>query len=343
MRADATGRRGDVTRFIVHIGPHKTGTTYIQQTLAALSDALLTRGISVASVWDAAPGVPSHMKLVWAIRDRNLDLLRDQLDRILAQRPACVVISCEALSRLDLEQIVQLRRLLGSAPTQLVYYLRRWPERLPSLWQEEVKFGETATLAEFLVRQMAAFDTSELRDTAMIDRFAAIFGATRIKLVSYSQLTDQRLDIARHFLETFLGVSDSALETGGRPNRSLPALETEVIRTLNVVHAWNGGVRSPAIRNWFLPRMHDLVPEALLEAMRDSLGTIRLDESAGPFVRAYQDLLTRYASAIVLPKHAGPLHELQAIEAPFVRQDYLLRPAVTNILQDIYSHYLRTL
>ena len=118
------------------------------------------------------------MQLVWAIRNRDLTLIQHQLQEILTQRPRYVVISCEALSRLDQEQIVQLRQLLGSAPIQVVYHVRRWPERLPSLWQEDVKFGHTTAFPEFLAEQLTRYADSELRDTSMIDRFAAVFGAT---------------------------------------------------------------------------------------------------------------------------------------------------------------------
>jgi hypothetical protein len=328
-----------VTRFIIHIGPHKTGTTYLQVTLNALRGVLLERGICVPSIWNAARGLPSHMQLVWAIRNRDVTLIRHQVQEILAQRPRYVVISCEALSRLDQQQIVQLRQLLGSAPAEVVYYVRRWPERLPSLWQEGIKFGHTTALPEFLVEQLTRHDASELRDTAMIDRFAAVFGATQIRLVSYSHLVDQQLDIAGHFLASFLGLTDIELPAASHPTRSLPILDTELIRALNAIHARDGGEKSPALRNWFLAHREGLVPDSLLDAMRDSLGTIRLDEAAPQFVLASQDLLARYAPSIVQPRHMDGLHELRAIDTPFVRQDYLLQPAVTKVLREIYELY----
>jgi hypothetical protein len=107
--------------------------------LAALHDTLLARGTYVPSIWDAAPGLPSHMKLAWAIRNRDFALVQRQVHEMLGQRYNTVVISCEALSRLDPEQVVRLRQLLGTAPVEVVYYVRRSPERLPSLWQETVK------------------------------------------------------------------------------------------------------------------------------------------------------------------------------------------------------------
>jgi hypothetical protein len=333
----------NVTRFIIHIGPHKTGTTYLQVTLDALRDALLERGICVPSIWNATPGLPSHMQLVWALRSGDLTLIRDQIQEILAQRHRYVVISCEALSRLNHEQIVQLRQLLGSAPAEVVYYVRRWPERLPSLWQETVKFGSTSTFPEFLAKQLVDNDASELRDTVMIDRFAGVFGTGQIRVVAYSYLIDQNLDIAGHFLASFLGLSDIELPVVGRSNRSLPILDTELIRVLNTIHVRNGGEESPALRNWYFSRKEGLALDFVLNNMCGSQGTIRLDEAAPPYVFAAQDLLTRYASSIVLPRRTDGLHELRAIEVPFIRQDYLLEPAVTTTLGNIHELYSRTL
>lgn len=328
-----------MTRFVIHIGPHKTGTTYIQETLAAQRDTLLQRGICVPSVWNAAPGLPSHMQLAWAIRNQNLTLIQEQLQEILAQRHAYVVISCEALSRLDQEQIAQFRQLLGSAPAQVVYYVRPWPERLPSLWQETVKFGHTVTLPEYLTEQLTGYDTSELRDTAMLDRFATVFGSANIRVVAYSHLIERNIDIAGHFLASFLGLSGLQLPAAGRPNQSLPIADTELIRALNAIHLRRGGERSPALREWYLAHKDGLVPAPVLRAMQDNMGTIHLDEASPPFNREAHDLLTRYAASIVPPHTMDGLHAPLAVDAPFIRQDYLLEPNVTTILHDIHDRY----
>jgi hypothetical protein len=330
-----------VTRFLVHIGPHKTGTTYIQVILDRLRDRLWEHGILVPSVWNAAPGQPSHMQLVWALRNRDLTLVRNQIRDMLALRPRYVVISCEGLSRLDPEQISQFRQLLGLAPAQVVYHVRRWSERLPSLWQETVKFGHTETFPEFLVEQLTQYDRSELRDAFMIDRFCAVFGAAQVRLVSYSHMMEEGVDIGAHFLAAFLGLSDIAMPDASQPNRSLPILDTELIRALNTIHVRHGGDKSPALRNWFLAHKEALVPEALLDTMRSGLGTLHLDDARQPFAMALQDLLVRYAASIVPPYHADGLHALRAVDVPFVGQDYLMEPSATKTLSDIYEVYRR--
>jgi hypothetical protein len=331
-----------VTAFIVHIGPHKTGTTYLQATLHEMRDDLSARGIHVPAIWDASADIPSHMKFAWAIRGGAFALLHEQVQAMLAEKPDYLVISCEALSRLDIEQIAGLRTLLGSAPVTIVYYVRRWPERLPSLWQENVKFGHDVTLPEFFTAQVTGISASTLWDANMLNRYAAVFGAGAIKVVSYSHLMDQNVDIAQHFFAEFLPGASFAIPGTKRHNRSLPITQTELIRALNAMHAASGGERSAALRNWFLREAEKLETDALLKAMEECVGTIRIDEAAQSFVPPFDTLVDRYGSCVVPPHHANGLYEVRAVEASFVRQNYLLAAPAVAALEKIYSAFIRS-
>jgi hypothetical protein len=303
---------------------------------------LLERGICIPSIWNDAPGVPGHIRLVRAIRRRDVSLLQDQIREILAQRHRYVVVSCEGLSTFDHDQIVRLRQLLGSAPTQVVHYVRRWPDRLPSAWKEHVRQGHKTTFPEFIVRQLMGYEGFARPDTTIVDRFAAVFGADQIKIVSYSYLVDNDIDIASHFLASFLDLHDIELPDLGYPNQSLSILDTELIRALNAIRTPHGDDWSTSVRDWYLPRKEGLVPISVLDIMRANVGSIRLDESAPPLAHPWQDVLARYALSLVPPWDTNTLHELRAIDVPFVRQDYLLEPAVSKILHEIYEMYLGT-
>ena len=331
-----------MTRFILHIGPHKTGTTYIQETLFAVRDQLGARGVHIPTVWNASPAEPSHMQVVWALRRGGIERIESDLRTIMGSRHEQVVVSCEALSRLDLAGIERLRLLLGTVPVRIVYYVRRWPERLPSLWQETVKFGCHATLPEYLLEQLAAAAGPELRDAAMLDGFAAVFGMTNIELVSYSHLTDKNIDIAGHFLERILGIADIEPPVRGRPNRSLPIEEIETIRVLNALHHRRGGERSPGLREWYLANRLALPTVAVTAAMQGHVGSVRLDEGAPQFVAIYRDLVERYGAMIVAPGGPDGLHAPRAIDVPFVRTEYLLDPRIGKLLEDTYGMYWST-
>lgn len=168
------------------------------------------------------------------------------------------------------------------------------------------------------------------------------YSGRHVKIVSYSHLADQQIDIVSHFLTAFLDLPGIEPPRSARLNQSLSVLETELIRALNTIHLCRGGELTPALRSWFLANKKGLVPEFVEAAMRDSLDTIRLDETKPPWVAAQQDLISRYAPSIVPPHHLDGLHERRSTDASFVRQDYLLEPSVANALNDIYETYCHT-
>lgn len=331
-----------MTRFILHIGPHKTGTTYIQETLFAVRDQLKARGVHIPVVWNASPEQPSHMQVVWALRRGGTKRIEEDLQTIIGSHHEQVVVSCEALSRLDLARIECLRTLLGAAPVRIVYYVRRWPERLASLWQETVKFGSHATLPGYLLEQLTAAAGPELRDAAMLDGYAAVFGMTNIELVSYSHLADQNIDIAGYFLKRILGIPDIKPPVPGRPNKSLPVEETEIIRALNALHHRHGSQPSPALREWYLAHRDTLPTASVTAAIHGHVGSLRLDEGAPQFVPIYRDLVERYGARIVARGSPNWLHAPRVVSVPFVRTDYLLDPHVGKLLVDTYERYLST-
>lgn len=336
-------REINVTRFILHIGPHKTGTTYLQVVLDTLRDALAERGVHIPSIWHPGPGNPGQAQLARAVRDGEVAPTRATIWGILARRPRYVVISAEDLCKLCLDDIVRLRQTLGHASVEIVYYARRLSERLPSLWQEKVKHGERARLPEFLETYLMSERECAASDTAILDDYAAVFGRDTIKIVSYSYLTDHSHDIARHFLASFLSFHDIVLPDIGRPNPSLPVFDVEAIRALNAMHALHGGERSAALRNWYMSNRGCFDARPLYEVMGSHLGTIRLDERSRPLVLASKDILARYAASLVPPWDRTSLYDLRSTDVLFVEEAYLRDPVAASCLNEIYAQYRQSM
>ncbi len=299
------------------------------------------RGICIPTVWNGAPGDTSHVRVVQAIRSRDISLVQRQLQVILAEQPRCVVMSCEGFATFSPDQIIQLRELVGTASIQVVHYVRRWPDRLPSAWQEHVRQGRKTVFPEFMVRQLMGYDGPARQDVTILDRYAAIFGASQIRVVSYSYLVDNNLNIAEHFLKSFLGLSDIEMPDIGRPNQSNTIFDIELIRALNAILTPNADGWSTAVRDWYFASQNDLVPAALLDAMRASTASMRLDEQAPPLSHLWRDVVTRYAACLVPPFQSNTLHDLRVVDVPFVRQDYLLDPVIPKLLHEIYDTFLR--
>ena len=147
---------------LIHIGPHKTGSTAIQVGLQAAADELVQHGVHYATG-------PRHRpdKAGWAlgIRGRPAGSERppmkfwNRLVADVARHPdERVCISNEDFGRARPEEIRTLVADLGGADAHVVAVARRFDRYLPSQWQERVKAGDRRGYDEWL---RTVLDTSD--------------------------------------------------------------------------------------------------------------------------------------------------------------------------------------
>lgn len=310
-----------MTRYILHIGAHKTGTTYLQRVFGALRPALESEGIAFPSCWSQSDDQPSHSKLYTMLTAGALDALRADLDAIAARE---VLISSEDLSYLHEPQIQQLRTLLGDAPATILFYCRRWSELLPSVWQERIKHGFSETFPQFagaVMRDPSRLDFVNFG--RILNRYAKVFGRGSIRIVPYSAITDAGTDLAVHFAETFQPRMRPLLEQAGtvlgsRPNQSLRPAEIEVIRVLNAMHAANGGERGASVREWFLREGDKHGASALLDSVAKSLHVIELSDEQPALEDLHQQLWASYGDLVAYPSTGGRFFAPRTRNIPYV-------------------------
>ena len=154
-------------RLMLHLGLHKTGTTYLQHQLVAQRDALLRQGVLVplTGLLDhghdpvRAGGQPGHQGLLAALRTGDDAIWSALRAEIVAHPAATVVISCENMilplseDRADLIAALAARLGMFRRITPLVC-LRRPDHQIESFWREIVGNGQrmgARSLAEFAV------------------------------------------------------------------------------------------------------------------------------------------------------------------------------------------------
>ena len=100
--------------FVIHVGPHKTGTKYLQRCLAFHADRLRLRGIVVPTERNHSPENPSHDSLIQRLNAAGFSELEAKFGRLRAARVKTVVISAEDISTLSAEGLAMLRELVGA-------------------------------------------------------------------------------------------------------------------------------------------------------------------------------------------------------------------------------------
>ena len=171
-------------RLAIHIGSHKTATTFLQNSFAINQPVLDQLGILYPK---AGRIYGAHHQLAWAVRKSETagDPLTslDHWPALVAEATASphdlVVISSEDFEWIgDIARLAALREWFD---VSVIFYLRSSDSYLESYYNQMVKdFGtrEVRTLEEYITESSLFF----LETTVILNRWAEVFGRESINL-----------------------------------------------------------------------------------------------------------------------------------------------------------------
>jgi hypothetical protein len=251
---------------LVHIGPHKTGTTFVQSALHLARAKLAERGIIY-------PGTGQHyLAPILAVtgqpallgeRQPGLRAWTDLVRTVHAAGAQRVVLSSEFLAQASPEVASRVVAELGGPAVHVVVTLRPLTAILPSQWQQYVQNGFQMPYEQWLAGILAdppvtptpAFWQRHRHDV-LIARWAAVAGVRNVRVVVADGADPARL--LRAF-EAMLGLPPDFLVAGrDTANRSLTQAEAEVVRRLNDVFRdqhWPAHSYPRFVRNGAVHRM----------------------------------------------------------------------------------------
>lgn len=177
----------------LHIGLHKTGTTYLQSLMRANRDALREQGVE----FTAGPGEPVQAFAVWDLQGRRPRGAEDRriagswpalVDAIHASGQPTALISEERLSLSTVKQARTAARAFPRSEVHVVVTVRDLARVAVSAWQEEVKNDHTWTWREF---------AAAVRDPSQLARNPARGFWLRQDLVSICEVWEAAVPISR--------------------------------------------------------------------------------------------------------------------------------------------------
>lgn len=284
---------------LVHIGPHKTGSTAIQVAMQEARDELAAHGVHYAT------GGRSHRpdKAGWAFGVRGkpagteappMKHWKRLVTEVADAGDQRVCISNEDFGRATREQVPELVAALGGDAVHVVAVARRLDKYLASQWQERVKAGDPRTWDDWL-RVVLADDDGKSWDRKnvwfshdtgrLVRRWTEAVGPDRFWLLL---MDEGDRDLLPHSFEALLGLPTGTLKPNpSRSNRGLTWAETELIRSVNEAlgEDWSRperrryvkagilqdmqeqpappGPKSPPLPAWALDRLRELTDERL--------------------------------------------------------------------------------
>ena len=226
---------------LLHIGPHKTGTTAVQGAFHSGRERLAAEGVfypgqgrqplwPILAVTGQPPllGEPTPKISYW-------DLLVQAIRAASDQR---VVLSSEFFAEADDATARRVVEDLGGHRVHVVVTLRSLTRILPSQWQQYLQNGYSFPYEEWLdgilsdpPRTPTPGFWRRHRHDALVTRWAAAVGAGNLTVIVVDE--SDRLMLLRVF-ESMLGLPGGFLVPEERAvNRSLTLAEAELVRLLN--------------------------------------------------------------------------------------------------------------
>ncbi|RMB86373.1 hypothetical protein [Streptomyces shenzhenensis] len=229
---------------LLHIGPHKTGTTAVQGALFAAKDKLPEHGV----VFPAGSRHPMEAALAACARpgmmgdtvptERHWTRLVEQV--AAAGRHTSVVSSEFFADAADEAAIGRIVEQLGGDRVHVLVTLRPLARIMPSQWQQYVQNGLRMGYPDWLEHMLRKPPYEKPnpsfwrrhRHDRLIERWARVTGPDRITVVV---VDDRDRDGLMRTFEALLGLPGNLLQpVPDTANRSLTLAETEMLRNLNV-------------------------------------------------------------------------------------------------------------
>ncbi|MFN8125170.1 MAG: hypothetical protein U0R64_01470 [Candidatus Nanopelagicales bacterium] len=227
---------------LLHIGPHKTGTTALQSSFAASRDPLLAAGVAITPSRIQRMGAAAATERTLGGMDEGTHpsrkVWRQLVRRVRRAQDLKVLVSSELFSDATDDQIPDIVEALGGDRVRVLITVRPLEKLLPSTWQQAVKNGAPPTYRNWVDRVLKGPQAPRLSKTArkfwsrhdharLVERWAAVVGMDRVAVLIVDESNPQAL---LRDTESIIGVPTGTLVPGPSRNRSVTAEEAEAIR-----------------------------------------------------------------------------------------------------------------
>lgn len=325
-----------MNRLWIHIGAHKTGTTYVQEQFAEHEDAIAAQGVLYPKT--GREFLWGHHRLIHKIGDSALfEKAKNQLAGEMSGFKGDVFISSENFEYLTAEQLRKVASLFGARDVKVIYMYRNWTPLLYSSWQEHIKHGGIAHLHQYAFSNIVFHQTSRVLNFNLpIAKAEAAFGSGSVSIASYDTVCKQG-DLLKFFFD-LLGVAGVTPPADVVKNRRLAPAIAEIARVLNRLGSRDKISKGSEMRKLFLKHMN--------KKSDPNIG--QLQKIMRPYVEKFDDVsnsavarefskrfVKRHAKNFVVAEDTG---EISNADLPqFVGLDYLVEPGAVPALQALFE------
>lgn len=324
---------------VVHIGPRKTASTYLQQNFYLNRKELLKKGWLYPILSVNAQN--AHHDLVTSIPQLRsgkgrLSRAMSKAGRLARSRGANILVSSENLSKWQAGDFRLLAERFGEKDMLIVYTLRDPIDRMVSVWGETVKTGKALSLKSYAQRHLR--DPFKSRVLNPLLDLEPIRSEARLSLtvLDYEALAREGGDIYQAFGRHILGLEGLRPAKVKRSNESFPPEVLDYLRLLAREMNYDPSTAERLLSRQFL-RCHQAADiEKIANAIRAAGGaeTLTFSRDEEWYATLQRNILNSVGPLIVPPPSTErSLFDGGTVTAPSHDIDRLAQmPDVANLL-----------
>lgn len=239
----------------LHIGPHKTGTTFLQKIFEENKQVLRTAGLDYLDFGKTFFG---HHEMALALAQERYEkgVLKSAINESFCDE---ILLSSENFDVLNSNSLAYLANELSEFNVDVLVFFRTPTVRLYSWWQEEIKHGSTKSYSEYVFQHYSRpFSSEALNLNVLLNRYSEAFGIDAISVFDYEVCVGSG-GLLEHFM-SHVGVSEKLSVEKERVNDGLSILHVETIRALNINARAMGTLKYHNVRDSYLRKWNKRDP-----------------------------------------------------------------------------------
>jgi hypothetical protein len=327
---------------VLHVGPHKTATTWLQHNFYNNIKALQQAG------W-FYPQTGVRVRVAHHdISDRPDQVLDDrsakvrELKRIVAkaaEKNLDILLSSEGFRNWRPEHLSKLQAIVAPHEMHIVYCVRDPASLLYSFWAQQVRTGTQLSFPEFSEKQLAKPERSRILNPLIeIETLHAQPGA-KLTILLYDEIRQQKRDIFDVFVEDILKIPPLPHSEDARGNERQPLEMTEFMRLVLIrIGSWKeaADVNIGRVFHYMLPRSKAKKIVTAVAAVEGAKRMASIDRNLPIFADVQRELLASYRPLMV-PQPSGERLFLDGPEqCPYYDSAVLeADPAVERLLASV--------
>ncbi len=231
----------------LHVGPHKTGSTYLQTLWEQSFKELKKHNLVYPKVFYMAKG---QHHLVTHIRQNIRGKSFQSGISLLNSIKSDIIISSENFSILTKKELEELRELFKNKDIQVIYYFRNPTQRFISKWQETIKHGATESFFEYYTKHsIKPLKSNELNPLLFLQDLSEVFGKNNLHIIDYQQAYSNK-SMMKEFGKVINKI-DVISDIDIIVNEMADLMDIEIMRLLNYKAMVDGSLHGSNIREVF--------------------------------------------------------------------------------------------